>query len=252
MPREKSDGFPVFNGYFWAGQSVDQLFDDASAAKERGEVQSVLEYFSREPSASRVRIEPISAKIVARFNANNRPLLPIELANVELTPRGILAFVADNGVLGCNALPDYLRHISLLRSTICALQFGHETPQSQREFVRAIVNEQLAASAPALDAELRLTSRSDRLIDAIWVQVAKAIDSGRQFGRCERCEKFFEVSGGASRTDRAYCSNACRLAAYRNRKRAALALRGNGATYREIAKELGSTIETVKGWLKGE
>jgi hypothetical protein len=56
------------------------------------------------------------------------------------------------------------------------------------------------------------------------------------------------VSPETARTSRIYCSVACRSRAYRGR-RGALQLQAQGKSLIEIARELGSTVDTVTGWL---
>ena len=51
------------------------------------------------------------------------------------------------------------------------------------------------------------------------------------------------------RADSTFCGNACRQRAYRARQKRARELRGGGASLRDIARELGSNITTIKGWV---
>ena len=59
------------------------------------------------------------------------------------------------------------------------------------------------------------------------------------------------MSGAASRTDKQFCSNACRSKAYRDRQEQARQMFAAGKTVREIAKALDAKPEAVKGWVKG-
>jgi hypothetical protein len=56
------------------------------------------------------------------------------------------------------------------------------------------------------------------LLGAMWLQLASAADSGRNYERCSSCESWFEVAPGLGRPDKTYCSTACRMRAYRRRK----------------------------------
>lgn len=87
------------------------------------------------------------------------------------------------------------------------------------------------------------------LLHAMWFQFALAVDEGTKYRRCEVCNKPFEVSPEANRSDRRTCSNACRFKAYRNRIKKAREMRADGRTLRKIAKELGSDMKTIKGWV---
>ena len=60
----------------------------------------------------------------------------------------------------------------------------------------------------------------DDLVAAAWAQVARAVGGGVDLAVCERdgCGAWYEIHPSQTRSDRAYCSNACKQAAYRNRK----------------------------------
>ena len=67
---------------------------------------------------------------------------------------------------------------------------------------------------------LRLAPNS--LLGAIWLQFAMAADENRSYERCSSCDGWFEISPGHGRPDKTYCSNACRMRAYRKRKSRAI------------------------------
>ena len=90
----------------------------------------------------------------------------------------------------------------------------------------------------------------DSPASVIWLQFALAVAEDKRFRPCEVCGRSFELSPDVNRTSRVYCTNACRVKAYRQRKDKAQRLRAKGKTLREIAAQLGSTTETVKEWLK--
>ncbi|MEW6047164.1 MAG: hypothetical protein AB1609_11880 [Bacillota bacterium] len=97
---------------------------------------------------------------------------------------------------------------------------------------------------------LRLSIVPRSLIGALWLQFARAITDRKTYRRCEECGTWFEVSPGAARADRIYCSNACRTKAYRMRKARAQEMYAAGKAIREIAEALGSDEATVAGWVK--
>jgi hypothetical protein len=88
------------------------------------------------------------------------------------------------------------------------------------------------------------------LVVAIWAQLAMAVIDSKEFACCKVCGKPFEVSPEVARTNREYCSTPCRLKAYRARQREAARLRRRGKSLREIAKQLGSDMGTVRGWIE--
>lgn len=89
------------------------------------------------------------------------------------------------------------------------------------------------------------------LLGAMWLQFADAASGNKRTRRCSVCDRWFLVAAGAGRTDKEHCSLACRQKAYRKRKQDAIDLHGKGVPAKEIAERLGSDLETVKGWLKG-
>ena len=58
------------------------------------------------------------------------------------------------------------------------------------------------------------------LAGALWLQLARAIENDSDFRTCDECRIWFEVAPGRGRTDKTYCSDACRNRAYRRRKAA--------------------------------
>lgn len=99
--------------------------------------------------------------------------------------------------------------------------------------------------------DLGLKIVPDSLIGAIWLQFALAVDGDKEYRLCDVCkEKWFELRPGKNRKDREYCSDACRLRAYRERKNEARQKYKDGMTIEEIAKELKSKPDTVRGWVE--
>lgn len=70
----------------------------------------------------------------------------------------------------------------------------------------------------AASDSLKLQWRPLHLLGAMWLQFALAVDSHKQFRPCANCGTWFEISADGSRASRQYCSDACRMRAYRARK----------------------------------
>ena len=68
-----------------------------------------------------------------------------------------------------------------------------------------------------------LQIKPDSLIGAIWLQFALALDGNYDYHPCEECSLWFAISPGAGRPEKQYCSDACRMRAYRKRKSASRA-----------------------------
>ena len=88
------------------------------------------------------------------------------------------------------------------------------------------------------------------LIGALWLQFARAVERDARFRQCLECTTWFEVAPGRGRTDKQFCSNACRTKAYRKRQAEAARLHGEGRSLEDIARELDSDPDTVRGWVE--
>ena len=76
-------------------------------------------------------------------------------------------------------------------------------------------------SAPQLkksSAGAQLTFETSVLIESLWLQFANAIEGNKEFQRCKHCHSYFEIGAGAGRKGKAYCTDACKSAAWRSRK----------------------------------
>jgi hypothetical protein len=69
-----------------------------------------------------------------------------------------------------------------------------------------------------LSGGARLCLRPGNLLHALWAQFILAIDGNANLSACVQCRKWFTIEAGRGRSDKAYCSNACRMRAYRKRK----------------------------------
>ena len=96
----------------------------------------------------------------------------------------------------------------------------------------------------------RLVHRPHHLLGVLWLQLALALAEGKTYRRCEGCGAWLEISEEAGRSDRRYCSTACRMRAYRERQERARELAAQGMVAGAIAAELGTDMETVLGWLR--
>jgi hypothetical protein len=100
-------------------------------------------------------------------------------------------------------------------------------------------------------AGVRARFRHDHLWGFMLFQYGMSLIGGRRFRRCEGCGKWFRLAPSVNRADRATCSDSCRFQQYRRRRLRAVELHDAGKTIKQIAKELGSAVNTVKGWVTG-
>ena len=94
-----------------------------------------------------------------------------------------------------------------------------------------------------------LSFQLSELRSALWIQFALAVAEEKEFRRCECCRRPFELAPHLNRKDRRFCSDACRSRSYRHRKARAIQMRAKGRKLRQIAKDLGSDMKTIKSWL---
>jgi hypothetical protein len=87
------------------------------------------------------------------------------------------------------------------------------------------------------------------LLGSLYLQFAYAVGEDKHYQQCSHCKKWFELAPGLNRADRLFCSDSCRVLAYRARQGQARLLAAEGKTAREIARELGSTVGTVNKWI---
>lgn len=69
-----------------------------------------------------------------------------------------------------------------------------------------------------LSALARLCIRPTSLFEGLWCQFVLAVDGNVNLRTCTECKKWFTVKAGKGRSDKEYCSDACRMRAYRKRK----------------------------------
>jgi hypothetical protein len=122
-------------------------------------------------------------------------------------------------------------------------------------YVQSTINRRLEGRAsPRLlwDANherLGLYIVPDSLIGALWLQFAWAVERDSQFRRCAECRIWFELAPGTARSDKLYCSTHCRTKAYRKRQAEAVRLHAEGRSIEDIALQMESDPDTVRGWI---
>ena len=72
---------------------------------------------------------------------------------------------------------------------------------------------------------VQLQLRPNNLLQAMWLQFGQAIAANKSFRKCQ-CGTWFEISRKVARSDKIFCTEACKARAYRQR----LAGRTEGAT----------------------
>jgi hypothetical protein len=125
-------------------------------------------------------------------------------------------------------------------------------------YIQRVVNmhvEKLVAPRMLWDSNwkgLHLRFMPRNLRGALWLQCAQAIDGNKDYRQCpeSRCKAWFELTPQIARSDKLFCSEACRTRAYRERQRFARRLHAGGMPLHAIVEQVGSDVETVQKWLR--
>jgi hypothetical protein len=116
---------------------------------------------------------------------------------------------------------DWMLHVQrTLQRALMLLESGDPAELSKR-----LASGHAGLCAPRLarreDGSLTLTLVPDTLLSAMWLQLALHAASDAELLSCERCAMPFAVGTGTGRrTTAKYCSNACKVAAFKARKEA--------------------------------
>jgi hypothetical protein len=68
----------------------------------------------------------------------------------------------------------------------------------------------------------RLCIRPTTLHNALWTQLAQAIAGSESLQTCVECKSWFIIKAGRGRSDKEYCSDTCRMRAYRKQGKAVI------------------------------
>ncbi len=88
------------------------------------------------------------------------------------------------------------------------------------------------------------------LIGALWLQLAWTVAGEKEYRQCLQCNAWFEISKSAHRSNRRYCTDACKSKA-RRRKEKVRELYTSGLSIKTIAKKISVDPERVRSWVKG-
>jgi hypothetical protein len=90
------------------------------------------------------------------------------------------------------------------------------------------------------------------LLACLWLQFVHGVTNGLEYRQCQACDVWFELSPETARVSRLSCSDACKARSYREKQDQARRLFADKKSFRQIAKEVGSDVATVKGWITGK
>ena len=189
-------------------------------------------------------LRPRSERI-RRFDLfQSGPSTFLEFARTPLTPEGVKAFVDVYGPLYARraeeyCITDFFGHYigvwaSEIREMRKAVELWDELKTTgdfsklirvleRRSDLRAQRDREFGTETSILlkkdrSGAARLCIRPAHLRDALWIQLALAIDGNLNLRACVECRNWFTLEAGSGRSDKVYCSNARRMRAYRKRR----------------------------------
>ena len=118
----------------------------------------------------------------------------------------------------------------------------------RRGHLEGRVSPRLLWNTKRTQLQLRFVPRN--LMGALWLQCAEMINYEKKYQQCKQCDKWFEISQKEMNKGKAFCSNACRSRAYRERQLEAQRLYTDGVSIKSIAGRLDSDEKIVEGWIK--
>jgi hypothetical protein len=157
----------------------------------------------------------------------------LEFANTDCSSEGVLKFATQYGLLKKNEGPETLDmwcyHIRVMHHAI--MMWKHVQDDKPTSFAKIYKDhcpysdEGLKYSLAPVPSdtskqpnELHLVLEPINLLAALWFQFAGAIDGATSFSPCQECSAWIDTVPGSNRPDKIYCSDACRMRAYRKRK----------------------------------
>ena len=169
-------------------------------------------------------IEPIGKGVMKFDPMQSSPSMYVEFANIPKTDDGLISFADRFGLLqeGQPAQPEYwFFQIDRMKTAIAMWEKAGDGSKVEKSFYRGWKHAHISMSFNLKDSGESspvVTLEPSNLLEAMWVQFGLAVEGLVGFKRCLECSNFIEIQPGTSRPDRRYCTDACRMRAYRKRK----------------------------------
>jgi hypothetical protein len=147
-------------------------------------------------------------------------------AHAPRTPEGVVEFANKYGLLHRDVperVQTWFAHMGRIRSAMSKWEKERDGDMSAfidafnqcREISPTMTRlspQQIPGTPPNIFLE------PEDLLSAMWLELAMAVEGNVNFDRCRECPTWFAISPGTNRPDKRYCSDACRMRAYRKRK----------------------------------
>ena len=189
------------------------------------------EVLPRDDEPKMVRYVVARSEKFEHFNlVDQGPASFLEFVHTPKTCKGVQAFADQYGLLrsGHGELVENW-YWAIRRMSKAVAAWEHAEASGNFTKVVGLINH-LKAGERGIRADLMLTLeppngaarlciRPSDLEHALWMQLSLAIDGAQNFKPCVVCGAYFRLEAGGSRVDKEYCTDACRMRAYRNRKK---------------------------------
>lgn len=147
-------------------------------------------------------------------------------------------------IASANSFQEWLTQFSEANPTLPAMAYLLRLINAQ---IENDISVRLRYDLDQGQAVLRMVPRT--LLGCLWLELAQAISAGKSQRLCRGCMQWFEIQSRGSRSDRQFCSQACRNRVYRQRMVKAQELRKAGKKPQEIATLLEVDLASVKKWI---
>ena len=155
------------------------------------------------------------------------PDLYLTFANTTLSTDGILGFANENGLLGTGnaheTMNEWRNEIGRLHEAVSKWGYFQSEKSVKNSsaytggfpFPRTSLKHALEVGPTG---QVTQYLEPENLLSAMWVQFGGAIERATSFSPCAECSNWIATVPGSNRPDKRYCSDACRMRAYRKRK----------------------------------
>jgi hypothetical protein len=202
-----------------------------SAGYEEGEICRVIE-----PRDQSRRVVNVLA---------TAPDLFIEFANINDSEARLLAFVNNYGCLYHSPLHVSSGLASAARFQKVLGQFERDKETGSKRWLSSFNEQRPSAKSlggcdlkvvPKIDArEIQVWLEPPDLLSAIWLQFLLKAADDMALTHCHSCRNFIAVAGSLGRSDKRFCSPACKQRDYRRREAEKSASRAKGVGAGRIA-----------------
>ena len=169
----------------------------------------------------------VGKKTVKFDPIKSTPNLYLAFANTPRTNDGVIRFATKFGFLehknGFEVVDNWYRHIKRMNSAISKWEnVRKDDPAAFAKTYRRLCpisdNSIKYFLQEGPSSNLGIYFEPESLLVAMWFQFACAVEGATAFGPCQECRIWIDSVPGSNRPDKIYCSDACRMRAYRKRK----------------------------------